>query len=327
MDVLSEVLGAVRLNAAFYFEVNAATPWVSVNPSMAEIGAAVMPKAEHVIPFHLMMDGSAWARPADNALPAAEFNAGDIVMFPGGSGHIISSERSPTELPSADLQFYRDAAERVAPFTLVEIGGGGSPARFVCGYLGCDERPFNPLLSALPSMLIVKTTDGSGALTRNLIQAALDERESSKPGSETILAKLSELMFLQALRRHIDNLPDDSRGWLAGLRDRRVGTVLTLIHSRTAEPWTLESLARAAGTSRSKLAERFHEFTGESPMRYLARWRMQLAARMLDGSTSSIAQVAETVGYSSEAAFKRAFKKYVGDNPGSWRRSHQTRYS
>lgn len=327
MDVLSEVLGAVRLSAAFYFEVNAATPWVSVNPSMAEIGSAVMPKAEHVIPFHLMMDGSAWARPSDDSLPVAEFGAGDIIMFPGGSGHIISSEQNPSELPPADLQFYRDAAKRVAPFTLVEIGGVGHVAKFVCGYLGCDARPFNPLLSALPSMLIVKAAYGSGALTRNLIQAALDERESKKPGSETMLAKLSEVMFVQALRRHIDTLPDNSSGWLSGLRDRRVGTALELIHNRPAESWTLESLARATGVSRSNLAERFHEFTGESPMRYLARWRMQLAARMLDGSRSSMSQVADSVGYSSEAAFKRAFKKYVGDSPGSWRRSRQIRHT
>lgn len=235
MDVLSEVLGAVRLKAAFYFEVN--------------------------------------------------------------------------------------AAKREAPFTLVEIGGAGNPAKFVCGYLGCDARPFNPLLSALPSMLIVKDSDRSGELTRNLVLAAFDENESRKAGSETMLAKLSELMFIQALRRHIDSLPPDSTGWLSGLRDARIGSALQLIHTQPAESWTPESLARASGTSRSKLAERFHAFTGESPMRYLARWRMQLACRMLGSSTASIAQVGERQGYSSEAAFKRAFKKYVGDSPGSWRRA------
>jgi AraC-like DNA-binding protein len=323
MDVLSEVLAAVRLKAAFYFEVNACVPWVSTNPSMAEVGSAVMPQAEHVIPFHLMMEGSAWAKPSDGSLPTTPFESGDIIMFPEGSGHVISSEQNPTEFPDPDLQFYRDAAKREAPFTLVEIGGSGSPAKFVCGYLGCDARPFNPLLSALPSMLVVKASDGSGALTRNLILAALDENESRKAGSETMLAKLSELMFIQALRRHIDSLPPQSTGWLSGLRDARVGTALKLIHTQTAEPWTLEALARASGTSRSKLAERFLAFTGESPMRYLARWRMQLACKLLESSTASMAQVAERVGYNSEAAFKRAFKKFVGDNPGSWRRSRR----
>ncbi len=280
-----------------------------------------MPQAQHVIPFHIMMHGRAWAKPADGSLPVAAFNAGDIIMFPEGTGHIISSDKDPHTLPTPDLQFYRDAARRDTPFVLVEIGEGPEAARFVCGYLGCDVRPFNPLLSALPKMLIVNAANNGGHLSRSLIQAALDENESAKAGSETMLAKLGELMFVQALRSYIDALPVQSSGWLAGLRDPRVGTVLQLIHTRPTEPWTLETLARASATSRSKLAERFQAFTGDSPMRYLARWRMQLASNLLRSRSDSVAQIAEQVGYNSEAAFKRAFKKHVGVSPGSWRRS------
>jgi AraC-like DNA-binding protein len=192
----------------------------------------------------------------------------------------------------------------------------------VCGYLGCDRRPYNPLLDALPRMLHIRSEKTPANLTADLIRFALAERDSGRAGGESVLAKLSELMFVQALRQHIEQTPEGERGWLSGLRDRHVGAALKLIHGRPAEDWTLDRLAREVGLSRSAFAERFAHYVDETPMRYLGRWRMQLAARALERPGVSIAQAAADVGYQSEAAFNRAFKKFVGAPPGEWRRSH-----
>jgi len=324
MDALSAILGAIRLRGALYFEVHAAEPWASVSPSMTDIGGVVMPDGDHVIPFHLLMSGQGWARLADRSVSAAPLAPGDIIMFPGGASHVLSSDREPRDLPEVNLQLYQDAAQRDAPFTLLQIGGRGEQAVFVCGYLCCDAGPFNPLLGALPPMLIVRPPADGLELTRNLIRAALDENDHGATGRETILAKLSELMFVQALRWHINSLGSGDLGWLSALRDERVARALHLIQTRPTEHWSLASLAEASAASRSRLAGDFHHFTGESPMRYLARWRMQLAAGMLQNSAASIAQVAERVGYESEAAFKRTFKKFVGSPPGQWRRAMRT---
>ena len=326
MDVLSDVLRAVRLTGALYFDVSAAHPWIATTPSMKQIGTAVMPGAGHVIPFHVMVSARGWARPEpeDAALPAASFEPGDIVMFPHGEGHLLTSDVARWECPPPDPSFYAAAAESGEPFTVISIGGGGERAGFVCGYLGCDASPFNPLLSALPRMLVVKG-QGSDALMRELLRAALEQKASGKAGAATLVARAGELMFLQALRQHMDSLPDSASGWLAGLRDEQVGRALQLIHAQPAADWSLASLAKQSGVSRSVLAERFARFTGEPPMRYVGRWRMQLAATLLtDGA--SVGRVADGVGYRSEAAFQRAFKKYVGVTCGEWRkRAHHAR--
>ena len=158
-------------------------------------------------------------------------------------------------------------------------------------------------------------------LVGRLIQAALDESRARRAGSEIVLARLSELLFVEVLRAHLDALPEEARGWLAGLRDRHVGAALRLMHARPAEPWTIEGLAREVGLSRSVFAERFAHYLGVGPIQYLIRWRLQLAARLLERSGVAIAQVAEEAGYESEAAFNRAFKKLTGSPPAAWRRS------
>lgn len=319
MDLLSQVLGAVRLEGAFYFKVHAKAPWVATNPAMADIGSIVMPRCQHVIPFHIMLDGKAWAWPDDDSAPPAAVQSGDIVIFPQGAQHVFASEEYPAFVPTIDCEPYRDAARREAPFTLLEIGGGGAEMTFVCGYLGCDDRPFNPILSALPPLLIVKPAGQNWDLIRSLIGMAVKEEASRQAGSETILSKLSELMFVQALRHYMNGLDEGADGWLAGLRDPRIGRVLQVIHERPFEAWTLQRLATECGMSRSVLAERFVKFTGEPPLSYLTRWRMQLAAQLLQNG-ERVAAVADTVGYRSETAFQRAFKKSVGETPAMWRR-------
>ena len=319
MDLLSQVLGAVRLEGAFYFKVRAKAPWVATNPAMADIGSIVMPRCQHVIPFHIMLEGKAWAWPADGSSPPAAVHSGDIIILPQGAQHVIASEEKPAFTPAVDCELYRDAARREAPFSLVEIGGGGDEMTFVCGYLGCDDRPFNPILSALPPMLIVKPAGQNWGLIHSLIEMAFNEEASRQAGSETILSKLSELMFVQALRHYMNGLDEGADGWLAGLRDPRIGRVLQAIHDRPFEAWTLQRLATECGMSRSVLAERFVKFTGEPPLSYLTRWRMQLAARLLQHG-EKVGDVADTVGYRSETAFQRAFKKSVGETPATWRR-------
>jgi AraC-like DNA-binding protein len=319
VDVLSEVLRAVRLTGALYFEVNAAHPWVALTPSMRQIGAAMMPGAEHVIPFHIMVAGHAWAMPEDRSVPPMSVESGDVLMFPFGASHIISSDGETWNAPPANLDVYFSTAAKDPPFTLLDIGGGGEPARFVCGYLGCDASPFNPLLGALPKMIVVKGQLGTSNLMKELLQAALAEKGSHRAGAESVLAKVSELMFVQAIRQHMDSLESATASWLSGLRDEHVGKALQLIHAEPAKDWSLERLAKESGLSRSAFAERFTRLAGESPMHYVGRWRMQLAAGLLAGG-SSIGSVADDVGYSSEAAFQRAFKKYVGVTPGEWRK-------
>lgn len=233
----------------------------------------------------------------------------------------MGTERGKRDVPNLDLYFR--PRDRPLPFVLRELGGSGEPARFVCGYIGCDARPFNPILGALPRLLHVRASSAGGNLTLELIRVALQETERPRAGGETVLSKLSELMFLQAVRQHVDGLSPQSRGWLSGLRDRHVGAALRSMHAQPAEPWTLDALARDVGLSRSAFAERFTDLVGVPPMHYLGNWRLQLAARLLEGRGKSIAEAAVAVGYESEAAFNRAFKRQVGLPPGAWRRSRE----
>jgi AraC-like DNA-binding protein len=318
LDVLSDVMRAIRLTGAIYFDVSARAPWVAETPPMPKICGEVMPGFEHVIAFHIMLDGECWAQLDDESEPPVHATAGDAIIFPAGDAHYMSSVAGARSAP--DYALYHRPTDRALPFVLTSFGGDGAPARFVCGYLGCDARPFNPILSALPRLLHVRHAEGQANATLDLIRLALTESANPKPGGETILSKLSELMFLQAMRNFMDELPAESSGWVAGLRDPQIGRALALMHARPGEDWTLDALAREVGMSRSVFADRFAQVTGTPAMQYLGNWRLQLAARLLERPSVSIAQAAAEVGYASEAAFNRAFKKQVGAPPGQWRR-------
>jgi AraC-like DNA-binding protein len=320
MDVLSEVLRAVRLNGAVFFDLDVKAPWAVASPPTAEVRARLMPEAESLIPFHFVMAGTAWLQTDLPGYATIALGEGDIVLLPRGHAHFIGSDRVRRVEPN--LAHYRRPDDEELPFRVGDIGGAEGPgARIVCGYFGCDAGPFNPLLDALPPVTHIRPHSWHECLAATFISAALNERNASRPGREAILARLSELMLLQAIRIHIATLPEESEGWLSGLRDPQIGRVLQLIHAEPGRDWTLASLAAAAGMSRSVLAERFTRLVKLPPMQYLARWRMQLATHALMQRSTSIAGVAAEVGYESEAAFNRAFKRVVGVPPGQWRRS------
>jgi len=316
-DVLSDVLGAVHLTGAVFFDFSASAPWVVAAPPSREIAAMVMPGAQRVIEYHLVAGGSCWGHQVGR--PPIRLREGDLLVFPQGDAHILSS--APGLRAAPDLStFARPPGPRLQ---VREVGGGGPErARIVCSFLGCDERPFNPLLTALPNVIHLPA-EGPEATTgwlATLLSRAARESGSECPGSENVLARLSELMFVETIRRYLETLPRSQTGWLAGLRDPMVGRALAELHGEASAPWTVDRLARRVGASRSVLAERFTAMVGQPPMQYLTWWRMQLASRMLiDGGRVSAAAAA--VGYESEAAFSRAFKKLLGQAPGTWRRS------
>jgi AraC-like DNA-binding protein len=196
-------------------------------------------------------------------------------------------------------------------------GGGAERTHVVCGFLGCDPRPFNPLIEALPPILHLRRSENNWL--EAFMRFALMEAGEKRMGGSQILSRLGDVMFADLVRRYVESLPQDSRGWLGGLRDRHVGRALKLLHAEPARGWTLDELAKQSGLSRSSFAERFTEFVGIPPMQYLQRWRLQMAAsKLLDGVTS-IAVVAAQTGYESEAAFSRAFKRVLGEPPAEWR--------
>jgi AraC-like DNA-binding protein len=319
-DTLSEVLRAVRLNGAVFFAIDASSPWVAEAPAAREVGHHLLPGAEHVIEYHVVTHGACWGGIVGE--PPVRLEAGDVIAFPQGDAHIMSS--APGMRGGLQAEAYRTVRDNRRLPVRVDIGEGGSdPARLICGFLGCDARPFNPLLATLPRMLHVRP-DAAGGLLGRLVELALFESETPRAGGECVLSRVSELLFVEVVRRYLSTLPPDSVSWLAGVRDENIGRVLGKLHNRPTHDWTLDELAREVGMSRSALAERFGGFVGVPPMQYLAQWRMQLASSMLSGTTLSLAEIAERVGYGSEAALSRAYKRWVGVSPGEWRRERRS---
>jgi len=325
-DPLSDVLSSVRLRGAVYYYVNLRDDWAAETPGAPALANALMPGAEHVIAYHLFVKGAGWA--ATDGLPPQRVGAGDIVMFPRGDPHVLSSAPGlHPERDDSDWQLVtRDDPK---PIVVAYVDGvlrpvEGPPAAdasavVVCGFIGCDLRPFNPLIAALPRLLHLSARD-VGAWVGPVLHQAVDESRQRRPGSAVALERVSEMVFVDAARRYLDALPADASGWLAALRDRHVGRALGLLHERPAESWTIDELGRQVGLSRSALHERFADLVGQPPMQYLANWRMQLGARLLREGDATVATIAQEVGYDSEAAFARAFKRLVGHPPAAWRR-------
>lgn len=315
-DPLTDVLTSVRLTGAVFFSVEGTAPWVAEGPPASAISGRVLPGVEHVLEFHAVTRGHCLGGILDQE--PVRLEAGDVICFPHGDPHVLSSARG-LRAPPADLSVYERRPGTPLPFPL-KLGSGAPEVHLVCGFLGCDARPFNPLLASLPRVLRASDRDAPGGWLSRFMEVAEAEARTPRPGAEAVLARLSELMFVEVIRRHVETLLPDRTGWLAGLRDPHVGRALAALHARPGLAWTIDALGHEAGLSRSALAERFTALVGEPPIQYLGRWRMQVAAGLLASTHDGIASIAARVGYASEAAFNRAFKKLVGVPPASWRR-------
>lgn len=316
MDALSDVLRLVRLTGAVFLDAEFSAPWCVSAPSGIEVCSGHMPQAQHVVVYHLVTEGACEVIFAGQ--PAHLAQAGDLIVIPAGEAHLLGDDprAAPVDLSRLVDRPGADDVPRVSH------GGGGAPTRLICGYLACDSALFRTLLAALPRLMIIGMRDDArGQWLVSSLQLSLAEYAAPSAGAGTMLAKLSELMFVEAIRRHAESLPAEQQGWLAGLRDRHVGRALALMHSRPAHAWTVEELAGAVALSRSALGEKFAAVIGQPPMQYLARWRLQLAADQLLTSRRAIAAIAADVGYDSEAAFSRAFKRELGAAPATWRRT------
>ena len=270
-----------------------------------------------MIEYHVVVEGQCFIKVGDEA--PLRLEQGDLVMVPRGDTHRMSSELQPTVPVSAVSEMKFPVPGEVVT---MRHGEGGQRTRLVCGYLAIDHRLCAALINALPRALRVSA--GSSEVTawlQTYLRIWLIERGEDQPGGACVLAKLSELMFVEAIRRYVESLPADQAGWLSGLKDPYVGKVLGLMHGQPTRAWTVESRAREVGMSRSALADRFTALLGRSPMQYLTQWRLTLAAHLLRTTNKSASVIAYDVGYESEAAFNRAFRREFGAPPVAWRRS------
>ena len=314
MDPLSDLLRVVRLDSAFFFAVEATEPWSVEAVAARELSPRILPHAEHLISYHILTEGRCFGGLVGQE--QVELAPGDVIVFCHGDPHVMSSGRGVRIGPDVN-----SAAPDRYPHTVMLGSVGPRGATFVCGYLGCDRRPFNPLLSALPHQIHVRGM--SSAWLGSFARQVTEESRLNRAGADTVLTRMAELMFIEVLRRHLDELPPGQTGWLAGLRDEVVGRVLTLLHGQPRHPWTLAELAHEAASSRSSLAKRFTDLVGQPPMQYLTQWRMQVAANLLVQTAAKVATIGADVGYDSEAAFSRAFKKATGLAPGAWREARR----
>lgn len=316
MDALSEVLKLVRLGGAVFLDGAMTAPWaVRSPPSRVFAAQLALPHDEQVIEYHLVVQGSCWIRVGNDE--PLRLEEGDLAMLPHGEAHVLSDEPHPRTIGDAGDMRLPPFGEICTP----RYGGGGALTRLACGYLALDPKPCRSLLAALPRVLRIDARDSEvGGWLRTFMRMRLVERSEDRPGGASVLGKLSELMFVEAIRRYVETLPEGQSGWLAALRDPFVGKSLALIHASPAKPWSVEGLARAVGLARSSLAERFTQLIGQPPMQYLTQWRLTLAGHLLQSTGSAAALVAEQVGYDSEAAFSRAFKREFGMPPAAWRR-------
>ena len=320
MDALSDVLRVVQLTGAVYLDGAFSAPWCVNVPADSALCSAYLPPSDRVVSFHLVTEGKCWAMLPHQPGTALQVNAGDVIVVPQGETHMIGSATDLSPRLMAPLLTDQVQTTPGEVMTLA-YGGGGAITRMVCGFLTAQDIWRNPLLTALPRLFTVAMRGSNASWLESSLRFATEEAASAHAGRATVLAKLSELLFVEAVRRYVDTMPDDRKGWLAGLRDRLVARTLALMHARPAHPWTVEDLARQVGMSRSGLAQRFTDLLGVPPMQYLAQWRLQLAALQLRGADRPLALVAEDVGYESEAAFSRAFKREFGVPPATWRRS------
>jgi AraC-like DNA-binding protein len=319
MDALSDVLRVAHLTGGVFLHADFFAPWCIAARVAPEHCAPALGPASHLIIYHYVVEGELLIRVEGEDGDGLVIGTGEVVLLPRNDLHLMGSDLSlPPVAGSEIIHPPKDGG-----LFSIHHGGGGERTRMVCGFLGCHSAEGNPVISTLPPLLKLNLDQGGAAeWIRSTFQYAAEEISAGRPGSETVLAKLSELLFVETVRRYAEALPDGQTGWLAGLRDPYVARALALLHNDITRRWTVDDLGREVGLSRSALADRFIRLIGVPPMHYLASWRMQVATQKLRNTSASLAQIAEIVGYDSEAAFSRAFKKAFGVAPAGWRRSN-----
>lgn len=322
-DPVSDVLDTVRLRGAVFFVWEPGWPYDIGVADGRRLCLHIQPSSDCIISYHVVVDGPCWA--AVNGEPPLRLQTGDTLVLPRGDAYkIASAPQYPTEEDErASIEFFKAMSEGSLP--AVVTGGGPGPQRnkLICGFLGCAMGPCNPLLSTLPRMMRVPAPESSPDPLSSLIAFAITESRQSCGGERSLLGRLSEVMFIEVLRRYLRSELPQSAGWLAGIRDPVAGRALALLHQNAARPWTVQTLARATGVSRSTLSKHFSRTVGVPPMQYLTQWRIQMAAHRLCESEAKAMAVALEVGYDSEAAFSRAFKRVTGLAPREWRNRHR----
>ena len=316
MDVLSHALNAVHMSSAIFYYAECTAPWGFAVPALEQAAHLLAPGVERLVPYHLVTEGRALVTFGDGT--EVELEAGDVVIIPLGNAHTVSNGR-PTELVDSGKSLGKFLA---GDLRTMRMGGGGERTGFICGYFGCERDADRLFLAGLPHMIKISAReDATGKWLEDSIRYLVGEADRSRPGQSVLLSRMAEALFVETLRRYMERLPPEHIGWLAGARDPIVGGALALLHQQPSASWTVDELATQVGASRSVLTERFARFLGEPPLTYLARWRLQLAARLLKQGAKPIAQLAFDVGYESQAAFNRAFKREFGVAPGRYRKA------
>jgi len=315
MDALSEILNSVKLEGALFFNAEFTAPWGVRSPASREISAFLRKGSKHIIMYHLLTQGRAHGE-VEGSSHVVDLVAGDIVVFPHGDAHTFTNG-SPACILDNGKQLKAVFSQGM---TLARYGGGGEATQLVCGYMECDRELCKMFLGGLPPVFKVNIrNDKAGQWLENSIKFSAGEAPANRAGSDAVLARLSEAIFAETMRRYMADLPEQETGWLAGARDPFVGEALAQIHRSPENDWTIAGLAQAVGISRSVLAERFRHFLGAPPMTYLSRWRLRLGAKMLTSTNYSVARISGEVGYESEPAFNRAFKREFGIPPARFR--------
>lgn len=304
----------MRLSGGVFLDAAFTAPWCIISKVGPEDCSPFMTEPAHLIAYHYVVEGRSLVSIAGQSPILAV--AGQLLVLPRNDQHLLGS--------ALDLQ-PANAEDLIEPagedgLARIRFGGGGARTCILCGFLGMDDRS-DPLISSLPAIMKLDLKHKlTGPWIEGSMRYAARELAAGGPGSSANLSRLAELLFTEAIREYVKALPPHQHGWLAGLRDPFVGQALALIHGRSVHAWTLDELAREVGLSRSTLTERFTRHIGMAPMRYLNRRKLLLAAERLRDRQQSVAQIGYGVGYESEAAFSRAFKREFGTAPGAFRK-------
>jgi AraC-like DNA-binding protein len=316
MDALSDALSALRTRGAIFSSVECSSPWGFSVPSMAAVASGSPARCDRLVNYHLVTEGQASVRLP--GAPVLVVGPGDIVVLPHGDAHVVSNG-SPTNVVDSTPP---DGDVLASPPRTIRFGGGGTITRIICGFFACEPHADRLFLAGLPRVFKVNVRgDAAGAWLERTVHHLVGEAETPRPGTAILLARMAEALFVETLRRYMNEMPDDQAGWLAGARDPIVGRALALLHREPQRTWSITTLAAEVAVSRSVLGERFARFVGEPPLAYLARWRLQLAARYLESSDRGVSEIAMDVGYHSEPAFNRAFKRQFGIPPARYRKT------